>query len=511
MEKNNLLLLIVIILIGGILRFYNIINVPPGLYIDEVSIGHNAQSILQHGYDEHGNNYPLFFKAFGEYKLPVYIYLTVSSFIIFGINEFAIRFPSAIFGTTTILIYYFFVNEVFRNINSIKTKNVLKPSSIALLSAFLLAISPWHTHFSRGGFEMTVALFFYLLGCLLTLIFWRVKTLKYLLIATLCFIVTVYTYPTFKFVTPITVFVIYGILLFKNTYARKKVSIVLIIFLLSFIPMLLFSFTPQGVQRFAETSAFAEYSAKSPGEKMVLYPMLYLKNYISFFSFDYLFSHGDGNGRHQMPGMGLFFQWQLPFLLLGLVWLLRKKFIVASILILGILLLAPLIPAVARPSPNTLRSLLMVIPLTILISCGILISFRIITKFSKVYAVLLFMLFSYTFVIYLHAYYFHYPKVNALDWGAGYKETAERALVHQKKYKKIVIDKNLSYATIYFKFYSPGIKPIIVDETWYKPKDWNETIIYIRPYYGKRQGEEIIDNIYLPGPNKDIFAQFITL
>jgi len=108
MKKSNLILLAVIILIGAFLRFYHIDKSPPGLYIDEASIGYNAYTILTSGKDEYGETFPLFFRSFGDYKPPVYIYMTAGSMALFGKNEFAVRFPSALLGSATIVVFYFF-------------------------------------------------------------------------------------------------------------------------------------------------------------------------------------------------------------------------------------------------------------------------------------------------------------------------------------------------------------------------------------------------------------------
>src|SRR3989344_5188900 len=104
--KNRVLILI--ILLAAFLRFYNLSKTPPSLYWDEASLGYNAYSILKTARDEHGQFLPITnFAAFGDYKPPGYIYLTVPSIAIFGVNEFAIRFPSAFFGTLTVLLAFF--------------------------------------------------------------------------------------------------------------------------------------------------------------------------------------------------------------------------------------------------------------------------------------------------------------------------------------------------------------------------------------------------------------------
>src|SRR3989344_336117 len=101
-QKRSIAILIVVI-IAFILRAYQVDKLPPGLYDDEVSLGYNAYSLLMHGTDEYGERFPLWFKAFGEYKLPFYIYSDIIPLAIIGKNELAVRLPSVLFGTLTIL------------------------------------------------------------------------------------------------------------------------------------------------------------------------------------------------------------------------------------------------------------------------------------------------------------------------------------------------------------------------------------------------------------------------
>src|ERR1035437_1701780 len=106
MKLPFIILLFGVILLGAVLRFYNVSNNPPGLYTDEVSIGLNAYDILKTGKDQYGYSYPLAFKSFGDYKMPVYVYLVSLSMVFFGKTEFAVRFPSALAGTLTILVVF---------------------------------------------------------------------------------------------------------------------------------------------------------------------------------------------------------------------------------------------------------------------------------------------------------------------------------------------------------------------------------------------------------------------
>src|SRR5580704_1557461 len=112
--KKQLLLLALIVLLGFFLRFVDVSNDPPGLYVDEVSIGYNAYTILTTGKDEYGVLHPLWFRSYGDYKMPVYIYSVAGSMALFGETEFAVRFPSIIAGTLTIPLLYFFLQELIR-------------------------------------------------------------------------------------------------------------------------------------------------------------------------------------------------------------------------------------------------------------------------------------------------------------------------------------------------------------------------------------------------------------
>jgi hypothetical protein len=69
---------------------------PPGFFLDESSIAFNAHTVSQSGVDEYGESLPLYFRAFGEYKNPVYIYLLAGVYTVTGPSIAAARFLSAV-------------------------------------------------------------------------------------------------------------------------------------------------------------------------------------------------------------------------------------------------------------------------------------------------------------------------------------------------------------------------------------------------------------------------------
>src|SRR3989344_7173099 len=110
--KQFFVFLLLLTVFGGLFRFYHITKNPISLSIDEVAFGYNAFSILKTGRDEYGKFLPLTFKSTGDYKNPVPIYLMVPSIALFGLNEFGIRFPTALIATLTIPIFFLFFMEV---------------------------------------------------------------------------------------------------------------------------------------------------------------------------------------------------------------------------------------------------------------------------------------------------------------------------------------------------------------------------------------------------------------
>src|SRR5919112_695770 len=61
---------------------------PPGFFIDESSVAYNAHAVSEAGRDEHGEAWPLYFRAFGDYKNPTYVYLLAAVFRAAGLLTF---------------------------------------------------------------------------------------------------------------------------------------------------------------------------------------------------------------------------------------------------------------------------------------------------------------------------------------------------------------------------------------------------------------------------------------
>src|SRR3990172_2196276 len=187
--KNNWLLVTLVVLLAFFLRVNKVTEVPPSLNWDEVSIGYNAYSILKTGKDEWGEFLPLHFKSYGEYKLPAQIYASIPAIAIFGLNEFGVRITAVIYGALTILLLYFLAKELFDN------------KWIGLMSAFFLAISPWHIQLTRASFESSFSVFWIVMG-----VWFLVKSFKnpkWLIMSVVPFAISIYTYNSARIFTPL--------------------------------------------------------------------------------------------------------------------------------------------------------------------------------------------------------------------------------------------------------------------------------------------------------------------
>ena len=166
MNKKVLIILGLILFTAAILRLWDFGKVPISPDWDEVALGYNAYSLLHTGRDEYGKFLPIVLRSFDDYKPALYAYFSIPAVALFGLNTFAVRLPSAVFGVLAVIATYFLVKELFKTnpiseiLNPKQIQNtkykILNTEMIALLSAFLLAISPWHIQFSRVAFEANV-------------------------------------------------------------------------------------------------------------------------------------------------------------------------------------------------------------------------------------------------------------------------------------------------------------------------------------------------------------------
>src|SRR3989338_7032275 len=110
-------LIILILILASVLRLWNLSNYPMGLNADEAALGYNAYSLLITGRDEHSHAWPINLESFGDFKPAGYAYMLIPFIKVFGLTEFAVRLPSAIFGVLAVLFIYLLSRDLFADTN----------------------------------------------------------------------------------------------------------------------------------------------------------------------------------------------------------------------------------------------------------------------------------------------------------------------------------------------------------------------------------------------------------
>ncbi len=465
-KKNTYLLLGLIVILAAVLRFYGIGENPPSLTWDEVAWGYNSYSLSIDGRDEFGKFLPLaFLESFGDYKPPFYAYVGIVPIKLFGLTEFATRFPSAFFGTITVLLTYFLVVRIFH-----KSKNA---KLYALLSALILAVSPWHIMLSRAAFEANVANTLIVAGVWLFLRGVQEKSWSIFLSA-LCFVLSFYTFNTARIVSPLLVIVL-SLGFYRELLKMKgKVLVSGIIGLVILLPALLFMLSPQAKTRFNEVNIFSDITiietinqevandnnawwSKILHNYRFAYAAEYLNHYFDHLKPSFLFITGDGNPKFSTQDTGQLYLWDLSFLIIGILLLIRKKegywWIIPLWLLIGI------IPAAsARETPHALRIESALPTFQILIAYGVVqlgiwavrsFSRRVAVAGLSAVAIVLIMNVSY----FWHGYTTHYANTFSGVWQYGYKEMFAHVAEIEDKYDTIYVTDILGRPYVYYLFY----------------------------------------------------------
>lgn len=325
-----------VLILALLLRVMAIAQYPVGFTPDEASFGYDAYSLLKTGKDQWGEAWPLALRSFGDFKLPLYSYLTIPSVAIFGLNEFAVRLPGAIFGTLAVLVTFFLVGELLR-----RSKFQISTSNFQFLASLLLAISPWHVSLSRGAFEANLTTFFLPLGVFAFLkglvSFW------WMMVAAVVFGLNLFTYHSARFVTPIVILGLIVLARREFNILRYKLPIgIFILFLLVAGFSTFFGAGRRGVDIaiFNPTDRWATVSdrryeavrvgmpdsmARFFSNKAVYLWDNFIANYLSYLSPQFLFTQGAGEWTYGMiPGRGVLYLVELPAILAGLIAFARK-------------------------------------------------------------------------------------------------------------------------------------------------------------------------------------------
>lgn len=459
------ILLIAIVFLAGLLRLWQLDQYPSGLNADEAAIGYNDYSLIQTGRDEHGEVFPIHFKSFGDYKPGLYFYLVLPFVKILGLNIWAVRLPSAILGIFSVLGIMLLSMEIF------KQKSVLNQYS--LIAGLLLAISPWHLQFSRGGWEVNASTTFLLFAVWMFLN--GLNNTRYYFPSVILFCCSMYTYHSMRIIIPLLGLGL--LILFKENLIKQKKQVLIsgVIGFLLLLPLGLSFLSPAGASRFSGVGFLSQSGPEWRANelrgqhtdwnnllvrflhnKVVTYSLNLMQNYLDHFNGNFLFINGDVIERNRVPETGQMYLFDILLVPLGIFFLASKQPGNWLIIFLWILI-APVAAALTFQTPHALRSHNMVVPLVMISSYGFGNLVNWLKKQKKAIIILLdcyiVIMLSWSVLRYLHEYYIHYPQTYPAAWEYGFDQLVNYIKPIQNNYDKIYVTDKYDQPYILFLFY----------------------------------------------------------
>jgi len=443
MPRLPLFALAVIVLLGGALRAYNVGDNPYGFFADEASFGYNAYTILRHGTDEHGVRFPLLFRAFGEYKLPVYIYGLVPFIAVFGLTETAVRLATAAFGTATIGAMYLLARLMFRS------------EGAGLLAALVLAVEPWHVHYSRTGIgDFTAYAFLLTLGLGLFLV-GRERSWCWPASAA-TFGLSLYAYRAAWYFVPL-VLVALAVLYWRDLIQRWRLALL------------------SGLILVVMATPLAWHLLLGPGDRVREVAVLgseqrrdrsVWETYDAYFGVSFLFERGD-NGpitRHYLPGHGQLYWLQAPFLLLGLIAIARQPS-KERLLLAFALAVYPIGGVLTDTNPISSRTIHGSVLFALLTTVGLMTAVGSLGRLPPAwarpalatFAALLVLIGGFQVAGYLQRYHGEYARLSAGYWGWqwGPEVIVPYFVRLQDEYDDLFLDGEFNAPYVFFRFYAP--------------------------------------------------------
>ncbi len=468
---KRILPLLLIFLLALFLRVDNLGNHPPGLTWDEAGLGYNAYSILKTGKDEFGVPFPLIFKSFGDYKPGIYVYLIVPFIALFGLTELAVRLPSAIFGALAVIGVYLLVNEIFSREARPRVVFSTKWGEINLghIAAVILAVMPWHLHFSRGGWEVNTFVTMLTFGAYLLLHSLNQKKFSPLWSVAI-FTLAIFTYQAAKLLVPLVVITI-ALLDLAKTKAKVKdvfqsekklLPLYLVLFAVSLFYLYesatgpagnrvarlsIFSYKPTPSQELIDTDNGNLYDVALYHSQADLTLRAIASRYLYHFSPELLFFE-NSTPREALPKMGLLYLFDAVFLIAGLFFLAREKEKKGVLLVLAFLLFAPLGASMTLSEFSVVRALFMTVPLAIIIALGV---YYLFDKHKIVLAILL-LAYIHNVWLGLDLYFKHSQNFLAPSFNYGYRQAVEA--IKTIPAKKVYFTDVYGQPYIYYLFYT---------------------------------------------------------
>lgn len=478
-KKYSLHIFLVFLFIASfLLRVVSLPSFPPGFHFDEVNAGYNAYSLLQTGNSVRNGPWPLYLDTFGDYRPMGIVYIMMPSIAIFGLTEFAVRFPIALIGSLSPLLLFFLVRRL--------TKNVY----LAGIAAAFLAISPWHITLSRATSEAVLAVF---MAMVIVYIFSRLMEKGGITWAVLLYLFMALSYISYH---PINLFLLlffpFMIVIFwkelgqKQLTRRLAIGVFILYLIFPFLTGIMFgnstgrlnqvvSVYSQEEQKHLQKQLVEEghtgniFIARFFHNKVVNATFELSERYAAYFSPQFLIFSGGLPKRYVTPDVGLINIVELLglFLLFLPAAPIEKKKI--FYLFLAWLLIGPLAAAITTDDhPNTSRAIMMIPALQVLAAYGFIRVFDLVPKKARsaffIGGGLVVVIGIWHLFYFLHQYAIHEKYYQWLDRSFPAKEITQK-LNQIDRNKKIIVTTNFLDPEMFVFFYN-RIDPKIAQQIY---------------------------------------------
>lgn len=500
--NSTTICLFAIISLAAFFRLVNLSSLPISLFGDEVDVGYHAWSLATTGKDYMGHLLPTYIQSLAEWRAPLLMYLSAPFVGILGPSALSVRLAPALMGILNVYLLY------------LLTKILTSKTNLALLSAFLLALSPWHIHFSRAAFEVTLLLSLLLGGTILYL-------KKHFTWSLLLFALTLYTYSTANIITPLlSLLLLYLFPITLPTIVKSSLPAILLA-----LPLVFHFYTGNLSGRFELISIFNDpkiveeviINRTEPWvergtvesifhNRYTLTLASFGKNYLTSFSPQYLFLSGDPRFRHSPGNFGELL-WPTSMLLMaGLYYVLSNFQKKENKLIFFWLLISPIPASLTVQGGNHATRLFIMLPSLIIISAmgGVHLYSIIQNNLSRLRYLLFsvfFLILTFSFASYWHYYANHYRFLSSSQWLYGYDQIFTKLAPIQSHYSKIFINYSKEPSLLMYAFYtrlSPSnfqamFKGDKLQEEVYP--EFNGFLFGNNIYFGKSTTPFVIDHI----------------
>ena len=200
MSGKQKVYLILIVFLAVFFRFYQIVNMPGGLFPDEAANGLDI-NLMQQGHIQ-----PFYERGNGREAL--FFYMEWASTAMFGKGQWQMHVVSSLIGVLAVVMVYFAAYRLFLISDEPDEQRKKKRAiNIGLLAAFLMAVSTWHIVLSRTALRANLTPLFGALTLYFLLRVYHAQSQKakywFSILLGASFALGFYTYIAYRIMAPI--------------------------------------------------------------------------------------------------------------------------------------------------------------------------------------------------------------------------------------------------------------------------------------------------------------------